>query len=1095
MPPSTDQDTMTLAGLAAANGPWLGVRLSRLAEHTGLPLPREVVEGAVESTSRVLAEITNAEGRPAANASETTDPAVALGREQAKAHQQAGLPLAASLKVQRLLRRAYDDLVRESWVEHDSRARAHEDVERFFERALAGLVSAWTGQVSQPATATDDARTKLIAQREDELRRALEAGHRLTMVVRQTRARADEALAELALAKEQEQTKDTERESLRSQLAQLKDQSGQSASSLRAEFAQALAQTQANAQAEKQALNSRIRDMEEERAVLGGRLADMEMALAAHGDAENARIEAQQELERAHAEADRAREKAENAREELQKLQQDAQDLRRQAEQKAHGALAQTEALRAELHTLRESHAALASEAEAMRARLAETGSRLSEMRHAEEQEIQDRLDRAADAQAQAQARIAELEEAAERTTRESQAALAGMEERLAREAEAAAQARQELAAMAQAKAQAEAQAKKDTAAHIQELEAQRAALASERDSLKAQAADSGGLLARAQQQLAHTAAERDKALAMAQAEAQALRTQRDDLAARLKDAEARVIVQTEELARTKVELLNARATGEDAGVQAQRLDAERGDLVARLKDAESQVITLSDNLNHVQGKLIEARAANESASAQTKSVNAERMDLAARLKDAEGQVIALTEDLTRTQAELAQARAANESASAQAKSASAERMDLAARLKDAEGQVIALTEDLARTRDALADADAKRQQAERRGTEAVTRAGEVLEEAKAQAKARLDELNMARETCTRLLAAHLALTPDAVAALDAGGAFTAWNKRFPALFGLTDENLSTDINAVLPLLAASIQRPEAFLARVQELLSKPALAEDGLELATVHGETLVFRSVATRSTTGAGGRLLSFRNMSLEHDMENLVRQIEGITRYELGHALTAFIHLPQELLDDPATSPAQAKKLTLIRDSGYRIVNTVNMAVDIFRMERGLYKMPPGRTLDLAVVARRAAKDVAQLAASRHVDLELLLDQSPLPQDCVLPGPGDAILAHALVVNLLRDALEAAPRQSAVCAVLHSDNAGLHLDITRQGALAVDEAACYFDKPLGQDGADGLRRARYASQLITKSLGGALSFASTPQTGSTFSLLLPNS
>jgi len=37
--------------------------------------------------------------------------------------------------------------------------------------------------------------------------------------------------------------------------------------------------------------------------------------------------------------------------------------------------------------------------------------------------------------------------------------------------------------------------------------------------------------------------------------------------------------------------------------------------------------------------------------------------------------------------------------------------------------------------------------------------------------------------------------------------------------------------------------------------------------------------------------------------------------------------------------------------------------------------------------------------------------------------------------------------------------------------------------------------RRARYASQLITKSLGGALSFASTPQTGSTFSLLLPKS
>ena len=357
-----------------------------------------------------------------------------------------------------------------------------------------------------------------------------------------------------------------------------------------------------------------------------------------------------------------------------------------------------------------------------------------------------------------------------------------------------------------------------------------------------------------------------------------------------------------------------------------------------------------------------------------------------------------------------------------------------------------------------------------------------------------------ALDACTSLLSTHLAQTDDAVAAVDAKGGVAAWNQRFPELFGLTEANRASGLETLLPLLAKRLQRPEAWLARVRELLADPAGIEEGLTLASTTGQTLVFRSHPTANAGGgpdgksAGGRLFNFRDVSLEHDMENLVREIEAITRYELGQSLTAFIHLPQELLDDPSTTPEQTKKLTVIRDSGYRIVNTVNMAVDIFRMERGLYRMPPGRTLDLAVVARRAVKDVSQLAASRHIDLELLLEHSPLPQNTTLPGPGDPIPAHALAVNLLRDALEAAPRQSSVQAALHLDKKAklLCLDITRPGTLTPDEQARFFDKPVGKDPGDGLARARYAAKLIASTFKGSLDVSTTPDS-TTLALRLP--
>ncbi len=189
MPQNSDSQSLSgLSGLAAANGPWLAARLRRLAELGGLPLPPEVVDSAVNSTSRVLEQILAAEGRPAANADAALDPAVTLGREQAAAHRSAGLSMPESLKVQRLLRRAYDDLVRESWVEKDSRGRAHEDVERFFERALAGLVETWTTPAGAPPQPQEDL-AALVARREDELRRALYAARQLSQALQQAKER------------------------------------------------------------------------------------------------------------------------------------------------------------------------------------------------------------------------------------------------------------------------------------------------------------------------------------------------------------------------------------------------------------------------------------------------------------------------------------------------------------------------------------------------------------------------------------------------------------------------------------------------------------------------------------------------------------------------------------------------------------------------------------------------------------------------------------------------------------------------------------------------------------------------------------------
>jgi len=905
MSDSTPSDSMTLAGLALANGPWLGVRLQRLAEHAGHPLTEETVESAVSGSSRVLAQVLDAEGRPSANADHATDPAAQLGREQALLHQQARLDMPASLKVLRLMRRAYDDLVRESWVDKDSRSRAHEDVERFFERMLVGHCLTWAGNPAPPqpapGAAEADRLAALVAQRESEVRRALDAARML-------RQRATTLAAELAQAKSWGAAQRAAREALKTELAAAKAQAGTGTeaselAALKAEFAEAEAQSQMRLAT----LVAKVKGLETRRMELETRMAEVHSALAAQREVEAAHQLALTEIDNARAEAEAAREELrqirQQAREAVDKAESQTLLARREAEIAQAQAQADVNQAREELRKARETHATLASEAEAMRTRLAETGSRMTAARRAEEAETQARL-------AQAQQRVQSLEAEVEEAGRKVQT----LSERLA--------------------------------------------------------------------------------------EQEGLHAFKDE---RLRE-QSRAVAETQELlvslGAAKKEL---QAQAQAAGAERDRLDAELATLTAASQAGRAELATELDALRQ---QLAAAESTRDASQKNAQALEAERDSLAARLIE--------------------------------------------------KGNALA--------------------EAERQGQDATT----------------------AHNACASLLSTHLALTGEAVAAVDGRGNIVAWNPRFPELFGLAEADQASPLETLLPLLARRLQRPEAFLARLRKLMADPAGSEDGLTLATSTGQTLVFRSHPTThpedNAEGAGGRLLNFRDMSLEHDMENLVREIEAITRDELGHSLTAFIHLPQELLDDPATTPAQTKKLTVIRDSGYRIVNTVNMAVDIFRMERGLYKMPPGRSLDLAVVARRAAKDVSQLAASRHIDLKLLLDDSPLPQDTTLPGPGDPIPAHTLVLNLLRDALEAAPRQSSVQATLRLDKKAklLCLDITRPGALNPDELARFFDKPVGKDPGNGLARARYAAKLIANTFGGTLHASTSPES-TTLSLRLP--
>ncbi|MDP3427766.1 MAG: hypothetical protein Q8S17_10390, partial [Humidesulfovibrio sp.] len=538
-------DVMTLAGLALANGPWLAVRLRKLAEHAELPLDEDTVESAVTGSSRVLAQVMGAEGRPSASADHNTDPAALLGREQATQQRQAGLAMPTSLKSLRLLRRAYDDLVRESWVEKDSRARAHEDVERFFERMLIGLFLAWAESPAAPASSAETARlAALVAQREDELRRTMDAARQATASLRQTRQRATSLAAELAQAQAWGKTQLGTQEALKAELASAKEKAARLAAGAGAEAGElaALKAQLAAAQTRLETLDANAKTLEARRAELEARMAEAQSSLAAQREVEEAREMALKEIDNARAETDAAREELRRAKAQAEQAVARAESQTLLARRETEEAQAQTEAAREELRRAHEAHATLASEAEAMRTRLAETGSRMTSARRTEEAETQARL-------AQSLERIKTLEAEAREATKNIEALSARLaeqeslhafkDERMREQSRAVLETQELLVKLGATKNEIVARAQAADAERERlsaELDAERKRLGAELDGLnqstQAERDSLGAALETLRQQLTKAEGERDAN----QHSAQSLEAERDALAARLID-------------------------------------------------------------------------------------------------------------------------------------------------------------------------------------------------------------------------------------------------------------------------------------------------------------------------------------------------------------------------------------------------------------------------------------------------------------------------------------------------------------------------------------------------------------------------------
>jgi PAS domain S-box-containing protein len=246
----------------------------------------------------------------------------------------------------------------------------------------------------------------------------------------------------------------------------------------------------------------------------------------------------------------------------------------------------------------------------------------------------------------------------------------------------------------------------------------------------------------------------------------------------------------------------------------------------------------------------------------------------------------------------------------------------------------------------------------------------------------------------------------------------------------------------------------------------------------------------ATMAPT-AGGIVAVFRDVRARHQADETRVEFLSMVTHDIKGPLTVILGYT-ELLSDPADPPSPAMltdTLGRVRESGEQIHALVSNFVEFSRIEAGrhvLNRVP----IDVAEVLSRLVQHHAPRAQRKGI--ELTYDGAPMPEI-----EGDRPQIERVVVNLLSNAIKYTSRGGRIRVSGRHDGHEVTIAVEDTGpGIAPEDLASIFEKyrrAPASHRVDGVGLGLFIARTLARAHGGDVRVASTPGSGSTFTLVLP--
>ena len=158
------------------------------------------------------------------------------------------------------------------------------------------------------------------------------------------------------------------------------------------------------------------------------------------------------------------------------------------------------------------------------------------------------------------------------------------------------------------------------------------------------------------------------------------------------------------------------------------------------------------------------------------------------------------------------------------------------------------------------------------------------------------------------------------------------------------------------------------------------------------------------------------------------LREDVDNIMQHDLKGPLNSIIALPNLLLQDQSLNPEHQESLKAIEQSGYRLLNMINLSLDLFKMEKGIYAFQPS-PVNLIKVIRKIISDIKGFAQAKDVTIQILLEGHPSTERDEFNVLAEELLCYSMFSNLIKNAVEASPEHEMVSVSFSRNSDGLYI------------------------------------------------------------------
>ncbi|MGE4298156.1 MAG: ATP-binding protein [Desulfovibrionaceae bacterium] len=256
--------------------------------------------------------------------------------------------------------------------------------------------------------------------------------------------------------------------------------------------------------------------------------------------------------------------------------------------------------------------------------------------------------------------------------------------------------------------------------------------------------------------------------------------------------------------------------------------------------------------------------------------------------------------------------------------------------------------------------------------------------------------------------------------------------------------------------------------------------------------EVPIQKTVSRVTINGRPHLVESFIDITQQKKLAALKEDIDRMMRHDLKTPLNGLIGLPDVLLMDPSLSDTQREFLGYIKASGRKLLRMINMSLDLYKMETGVYDYAPEPN-DVAAILRNVRHDLADRLTGKGLGVMTYLNGSLLDDDATVSILCEELLLYSLLSNLVLNALEASPAGETIRVTMRRDSDTFTMAIHNLGAIPEAIRPTFFDKyaTAGKSGGTGL--GTYSAKLIVETMGGAIAFTTSEDDGTTLTFSIP--